>query len=166
MEAINPVNFQVVEPDSSDAKAIRFSALFTGRPAFGRFLQLNNLVPLFSKSTAGVPILDVVMCFDISGSMDDSTRVSLVNRKWTVPEPERSQIDAAWQAISRLKASFEAYLRSPGYARAECDTRRANLVAQFNDYLNLRKTLSLNKGKIGLGASSVWNACRLHFHAA
>ncbi len=148
VEAINPANFQVVEPDSSDAKAVRFSALFTGRPAFGRFLQLNNLVPLYSKSTAGVPILDVVMCFDISGSMDDSTRVSMVNRKWTIPEPERSQIEAAWQAYQQAKADFEAYLRSPGYTRAECDTRRANLVSQFNNYLNLRKTLGLTKGKL------------------
>ncbi len=148
VEAVNPANLQVVEPDSTDAKSIRFSALFTGKPAFGRFLQLNQLVPLYSKSTAGVPILDVVMCFDISGSMDDSTRVSMVNRKWTVPEPERSQIEAAWLQYQQAREQFDAFLRSPGYTRAECDTRRANLVAKFNDYLNLRKTLSLAKGRL------------------
>ncbi|MBX9949241.1 MAG: VWA domain-containing protein [Candidatus Obscuribacterales bacterium] len=148
VEAINPANFQVVEPDSADAKAVRFTALFTGKPAFGRFLQLNNLVPLYSKSTAGVPILDVVMCFDISGSMDDSTRVSMVNRKWTVPEPERSQIEAAWLQYKSARDDFDRFLRSPGYTREECDSRRASLVSQFNDYLNLRKTLALSKGRL------------------
>ncbi|HEY9787962.1 MAG TPA: hypothetical protein V6D17_21415 [Candidatus Obscuribacterales bacterium] len=148
VEAINPANLTVVEPTAPEAKAIRFTALFTGRPAFGRFLGLNQLVPIFSKSTAGIPVLDIVVCFDISGSMDDSTRVSLINRKWTIPEPYRSQIESAWNNYLSVKQDYINYLNSPGYDQATCEAKRNNVVNTFSDYKNLRKQLGEQHGRI------------------
>jgi hypothetical protein len=35
-----------------------------------------------ASATGGLPQLDIVLCFDVSGSMDDFTNVSFVNRYW------------------------------------------------------------------------------------
>lgn len=147
VEAVDPATLQVVDPTQPNAKAIRFTALFTGRPAFGRFLGLNQLVPVFSKSTAGVPVLDVVVCFDVSGSMDDSTRVSLVNRKWTIPEPQRSQIAAAWEDYVNAKNNYENGIDNGTITPENCPPIRQSVRNKFAQYLDLRKTLGAQHGK-------------------
>lgn len=62
-------------------KIVRVSAMFGAQPNFGQFLGLQS-VPLRYTSSGGVPDLDVVLCFDVSGSIDDQTPVTFVKRYW------------------------------------------------------------------------------------
>lgn len=152
VEAINPANLQVVQPTDNNAKAIRFSALFTGRPTFGRFLGLNSLVPIYSRSTAGVPILDVVVCFDVSGSMDDSTRVSFVNRRFTIPEPQKTNIGNLYNTYIQAKTALDNYKAgnsSPGYDQLYCNnTLYANALIAWDNYIRYRSEQALAVGKL------------------
>ncbi|MBX9686734.1 MAG: VWA domain-containing protein [Candidatus Obscuribacterales bacterium] len=63
-------------------KIVRVNASFGLKPSFGNFLGLPT-VPLRASSSGGVPDLDVVLLFDVSGSIDDQTPVSFVRRQWT-----------------------------------------------------------------------------------
>ena len=63
-------------------KVVRITGAFGALPSFGNFLGLSN-VPLRATTSGGVPDLDVVLCFDVSGSIDDQTPVSCVRRQWT-----------------------------------------------------------------------------------
>jgi hypothetical protein len=66
---------------SPDGKVIKATAKYGFTPLFGAFLGMNNFVaPITVASDGGVPPLDIVLCFDLSGSMDDQTRVTLVKR--------------------------------------------------------------------------------------
>ncbi len=63
-------------------KLVRITSAFGLLPSFGTFLGLPT-VPLRTTAAGGVPDLDVVLCFDVSGSMDDQTPVTFVRRQWT-----------------------------------------------------------------------------------
>lgn len=63
-------------------KIVRVTANYGLKPAFGHFLGMGT-VPLHVTNSGGVPDLDVVLCFDVSGSIDDQTLVSFVKREWT-----------------------------------------------------------------------------------
>ena len=52
-----------------------------GLEAAFSYLKLPS-VCLQTQALAGVPDLDIVVCFDISGSIDDQTNVSFVKREW------------------------------------------------------------------------------------
>lgn len=70
-----------------NAKVVQMSATYGYTPMFAAFLGLSGMVaPISVSSRGGVPTLDLVLCFDVSGSMDDSTRVTVVNRTWQ-PNP-------------------------------------------------------------------------------
>jgi len=82
---------QFLDPNNNDApvqigdpngKVVSIVSAFGLVPSFGNFLGLST-VPLRSSALGGVPDLDVVLCFDVSGSMDDQTEVSMVRRQWT-----------------------------------------------------------------------------------
>jgi len=62
-------------------KIVRITAAFGAQPAFGHYLGLGNM-PVRVNSSGGVPDLDVVLCFDVSGSIDDQTPVTFVKRRW------------------------------------------------------------------------------------
>lgn len=68
---------------SVTATVMRVEALYTDRAIFA-----SNLFPTGFLETAmatadgGLPQLDLMLCFDISGSMDDQTPVTLVKRYW------------------------------------------------------------------------------------
>lgn len=80
-EFLNPLT-RVVEPVTSpNGKIVRINADFGLEPAFGRFLGLGA-ISVHAVATSAVPQLDIVICFDISGSMDDQTPVTIVKRKW------------------------------------------------------------------------------------
>ena len=82
---------QFLDPNNNDApvsigdpngKVVSITSAFGLTPSFGNFLGLST-VPLRTTALGGVPDLDVVLCFDVSGSMDDQTPVSMVRRQWT-----------------------------------------------------------------------------------
>lgn len=82
---------QFLDPNKQDApvsigdpngKIVAVTGAFGLAPMFGNFLGLP-VVPLRTTARGGVPDLDVVLCFDVSGSMDDQTPVTMVRRQWT-----------------------------------------------------------------------------------
>lgn len=68
---------------SPTAVTMRVEATYTDRAAFA-----SNLFPTGFTETAsayadgGLPQLDLFLCFDVSGSMDDQSPVTLVRRQW------------------------------------------------------------------------------------
>jgi hypothetical protein len=81
---------QLLDPHNNNAavavgnaagKIISVSATFGVVPAFGQFLGIGQ-IPVTVNSSGGVPDLDVVLCFDVSASIDDQTPVTFVRRRW------------------------------------------------------------------------------------
>lgn len=151
IQTVNPADLSVVDPTDDKAKAIKVSAQFTARPAFSKFLGLGSLVPIVSKAVAGVPVLDVVVCFDVSGSMDDSTRVSLVNRRFTIPNPERDQIGAAYNTYVASLDALRNYIGSPSYDPNICAGYYSDASNKWNAYKNMRLDASDRRGKVEYG---------------
>lgn len=54
-------------------------------PVFGAFLGIRGPFTITAEANARVPQLDVVLCFDVSGSIDDQTPVTFVKRYWDLP---------------------------------------------------------------------------------
>jgi hypothetical protein len=71
-----------------DAKIIRVTGSYGVVPVFGGFLPIGS-VPVWSSSISSIPMIDVVDCFDVGGSMDDQTNVTFIKRVWvpTLPGP-------------------------------------------------------------------------------
>ncbi|RTL36930.1 MAG: VWA domain-containing protein [Candidatus Melainabacteria bacterium] len=75
--------------DLTTSGAVKMSVTisYTTKPIFSAPGLLMNLMPTetaTASSTGGLPQLDVFLCFDLSGSMDDQTGVAYVNRYWDV----------------------------------------------------------------------------------
>lgn len=80
-EFVNPLTMQVEPLTSPNAKIVRVYSNFSTFTAFGKYVGFNNLnVNAIAKGA--VPQLDIVFCFDVSGSMDDQTPVTFIKRKW------------------------------------------------------------------------------------
>ncbi|MBI2810562.1 MAG: VWA domain-containing protein, partial [Candidatus Melainabacteria bacterium] len=77
---LDPVTRQAVPLGSTNGKIIQVTGAFGFVPFFSKFLKLLGPYPVVERSNGGLPQLDVVLCFDISASMDDFTLVSVVNR--------------------------------------------------------------------------------------
>jgi hypothetical protein len=88
---IDPVTKLVVPISSPNGKIINLQSAYCANFAFGNYLGLlasyskyiginNFTVDAIAKGA--VPILDVEVCFDVSGSMDDETNVTFVRRAW------------------------------------------------------------------------------------
>ncbi len=81
-EFLDPNNNNAVVPlGSASGKVLRLTSTFNLPPAFATFLPLPN-APLQASALGGVPDLDIVVCFDVSGSIDDQTPVTFVKRQW------------------------------------------------------------------------------------
>ena len=71
---------------SNLVKKLRVHSLYKDKPAFACFLNLNPTMLVSATADGGLPKLDVFICFDASGSMDDQTEVSLLRRYWNANE--------------------------------------------------------------------------------
>lgn len=80
-EFINPVTGAVEPMSSPNGKVVRVSSSTTRTLAFAKYVGINTM-NVNAVSTGAVPKLDMVICFDVSGSMDDQTPVTFVKRKW------------------------------------------------------------------------------------
>lgn len=74
-------NLRQVSIGDPRGKVVRVSANLNARPASGTFLPLSDFV-VSASALSGVPTLDIVLCFDVSGSIDDQTPVTFVRRQW------------------------------------------------------------------------------------
>jgi hypothetical protein len=68
-------------PTAPRARVMRVHGYQGYRPTFGQYLGFGDLL-LVASSDGAVPTLDLLLCFDISGSMDDNTPVEFINRRW------------------------------------------------------------------------------------
>jgi hypothetical protein len=76
---IDPNTQQVVPISSPNGKIISVTSCAGEYLAFGKYLGIPNF-QVSAYSTGSVPVLDVVICFDVSGSMDDQTNVTFAKR--------------------------------------------------------------------------------------
>jgi hypothetical protein len=82
IEFLDPNNDDAVVPfGDPKGKTMRVSSILALAPAFGQFLGIGG-VPIKAIALGGVPDLDLVVCIDISGSIDDQTPVTFVRRQW------------------------------------------------------------------------------------
>ncbi len=81
IEFLDPLTGNVVPAGDSKGKCVRATGIYGLEPSFGKFIGIST-VPLRAISSGGVPELDLVVCFDLSGSMDDQTPVTFVRRQW------------------------------------------------------------------------------------
>jgi hypothetical protein len=78
---LDPISGAVLPITSANGKVMRIQASAGAPLAFGKFLGINTL-GVFAVADGAVPKLDVTLCFDLSGSIDDQTPVTLVRRSW------------------------------------------------------------------------------------
>ncbi len=84
--AIGWIDTQTDQPTANmsdpNAKIMTVNATYGYQPAFFNFLHLpaNVNLPLSIGSRAGGNMIDLALCFDLSGSMDDQTPMILVQR--------------------------------------------------------------------------------------
>lgn len=80
VQFLDPNTMKVVPDGDPNGKIVRLTASYGLVPAFGQYLGLGRQV-IVTGSNGAVPQLDVVVCFDISGSIDDQTQVTMVRRE-------------------------------------------------------------------------------------
>jgi Flp pilus assembly protein TadG len=72
-----------VPTDSKDAVTMQIQSIYSDRPVFASgILPIGNIETASAMSDGGLPQLDLFLCFDVSGSMDDQTPIALINRQW------------------------------------------------------------------------------------
>ncbi len=77
----SPAN-QPVQPGDTDGRVVHTVGSYGLMPVFGRFLGFGGPFTIKAEAHARVPQLDLVLCFDVSGSIDDQTPVTFVKRYW------------------------------------------------------------------------------------
>lgn len=80
-EFLNPVTLKPEPISSADGKLVKLSAGTGYDLAFGQFIGIKSW-SVNALSNSVVPKLDLVICFDVSGSMDDQTPVTFSKRVW------------------------------------------------------------------------------------
>jgi hypothetical protein len=79
---------------STDVKRVSVQALYREIPAFAAILNLQPTYVVSAFATGGLPKLDLFLCFDLSGSMDDQTQITLVKRFWNgAKESSRQMVE-------------------------------------------------------------------------
>ncbi len=86
IEFLDPNTLKPVPEGDPNGKVVRLTAFYGMVPAFGKFVGITKQ-PVVAASNGAVPQLDVVVCFDISGSIDDQTLVSIRKRKYDTAFP-------------------------------------------------------------------------------
>ncbi|PWU00203.1 MAG: hypothetical protein C5B53_04410 [Candidatus Melainabacteria bacterium] len=98
-------NFQ--ERGSNNAKRVRVNAQYRETPAFAAFIGLQPTFVTNAVAVGGLPKLDLFICFDLSGSMDDQTQISLVKRFWNgAKKPEAQMVEYQTLASDTIKNVF------------------------------------------------------------
>lgn len=83
---------RVQDRGSLSVKRVVVRAHYRETPAFAAFLYIQPSFVVSAVATGGLPKLDVVICFDLSGSMDDQTQIQLVRRYWNGERESKKQM--------------------------------------------------------------------------
>jgi len=82
IEILDPHNnYQPVSMGDPRGKVVKVYGSYGVVPVFAKFLGVNKVV-VHANSSGGIPQLDLILCFDVSASMDDQTKVTFVKRHW------------------------------------------------------------------------------------
>lgn len=68
--------------NAPDGRIVHIIAVFGEQPIFGKYIGIDK-VNVVTESKAQVPQMDIIMCFDVSGSIDDQSKVTCVKRYWS-----------------------------------------------------------------------------------
>jgi hypothetical protein len=99
-------NYQ--ERGSTNAKRVRVQSQYRETPAFAAFIGLQPTFVTNAVAVGGLPKLDLFICFDLSGSMDDQTQISLVKRFWNGnKKPESQMVEYQNLASDTIKNVFK-----------------------------------------------------------
>ncbi|MBS1954840.1 MAG: VWA domain-containing protein [Cyanobacteria bacterium SZAS-4] len=146
-EFVNPLTMQVEPISSPNAKIVRVYSNFSTLTAFGKFVGIKDLnVNAISKGA--VPQLDVIFCFDVSGSMDDQTPVTFVKRKW-----DQNKIVYEVANASNGKAEGKIFdVVQPGESGSSLNGAEPQLLDQayWNSNMQFTETLARDAGVPGL----------------
>ncbi|MBX9879997.1 MAG: VWA domain-containing protein [Candidatus Obscuribacterales bacterium] len=82
IEILDPHNnYQPVSAGDPRGKVVRVYGSYGVVPVFAKFLGVDKVV-VHANSSGGIPQLDLILCFDVSASMDDQTKVTFVKRQF------------------------------------------------------------------------------------
>ncbi|MBU6454578.1 MAG: VWA domain-containing protein [Cyanobacteria bacterium REEB67] len=102
-------NNNPVATDSKDAVTMQVQAIYTDRPIFSSgILPIGNTETASAMAYGGLPQLDLFLCFDVSGSMDDQTPIALLNRRWN---PAAGTVD--YKTIVSGKNIYDTFQPQP-----------------------------------------------------
>lgn len=82
--------YQPVPMGDTRGTVVHTVGAFGLSPLFGNFLGIGGPFTIRAEGHSRVPQLDIVLCFDVSGSIDDETPVTFVKRFWAT-NPGRVQ---------------------------------------------------------------------------
>ena len=77
---LDPTTKLVVPLGSTNGKILQVIGSFGVVPIFQKFVGLGPVYLANSTSSGGLPMLDIILCFDLSASMDDFAPISIVDR--------------------------------------------------------------------------------------
>lgn len=118
---MDPATDSVVSAGNPLGKQIRVWGAYGFVPVFSKFAKLSGTFPVIDYANGGLPQLDVVLCFDLSGSMDDFTYVFLVRRARTssaTATPVYTVVNAGGQNMSPLGNGAQALYYASGCTAA------------------------------------------------
>jgi hypothetical protein len=102
-------NNNPVATDSKDAVTMQIQSIYSDRPVFSSgILPIGNIETASAMSDGGLPQLDLFLCFDASGSMDDQTPIALLNRQWN---PAINTVD--YKTIASGKTIYDTFQPQP-----------------------------------------------------
>jgi Flp pilus assembly protein TadG len=87
----NNNNLPTAAPAYDHGTNVRIVAAYTLQPAFNLGIGTHTIR---AESNGKTPTLDLVMCFDISSSMDDQTKLTVVRRIWNGTRVVYEVVDA------------------------------------------------------------------------
>lgn len=79
------------ERGSKEVKRVNVVAHYRETPAFAAFIGIQPSFVVSAVATGGLPKLDLFICFDLSGSMDDQTQIQSVKRFWNGAKDSKYQ---------------------------------------------------------------------------
>jgi hypothetical protein len=109
---IDPKTHKPVSLGDPKGKVMQVETKFGMRPLFADLVGAAGVsLPVEALAQGGVGDLDIVLCFDISGSMDDQTKVTDVRRRWD-PAEGKVKYDIVFNGtmLSRHQAEFPQQL--------------------------------------------------------
>lgn len=84
---VDPKTHAPVSAGDPKGKVMEVQTKFGMRPLFADLVGAAGVsLPIEARAQGGVGDLDIVLCFDVSGSMDDETKITDVRRRWDPAE--------------------------------------------------------------------------------